>query len=168
MAAKDKQTTERCNYMRKSTLARWVTTLAVCALFLPMGVSAKDQVERPFIIRGEVAMIVNINDGSATFVDMAVATHEGRVINCGEAQLDAEGATVWATGTATAANGDQVSWKIDGAAPDTVVFLNGTGRFADVSGGFVMESSTKIITPGPDPDTVTVTRTYTGVGTTTY
>jgi hypothetical protein len=89
-------------------------------------------------------------------------THVGRYTNHGSGTDYG----LVGSGTATAANGDQLSWTYPGSSW-YVQWTGGTGRFQNVSGGWNIVSFTQTITY-PDPDTVVVVQTYTGVGTITY
>lgn len=141
--------------------------LAICAVLVPMTGSAKQQVERPFRIQG-----TGMTDLS-TGIDQqwGQVTHGGLFTNLG--QLTGPDT---ASGLATMANGDQVSWDATYTvtpplAPTTteftmdvtVTFTDGTGRFVGVSGSFHA-----VYTATVDWTTMTSSYTYIGTGTITY
>jgi hypothetical protein len=142
-------------------------TVAVCALLLLTSVNAKQQVERPFRIQG--TGMTDLSTGSDQ--QWGQATHGGLFTNLG--QLTGPDT---ASGLATMANGDQVSWDATYTvtpplAPPTteftmdvtVTFTDGTGRFVGVSGGF-----RAVYTATVDWTTMTSSYTYIGTGTITY
>ncbi len=106
-------------------------------------------------------MTVNLTNGHCVITDWGEATHTGRYHNQGTGVLAEE---IIASGTSTAANGDQIFWDMQG---DTITFTGGTGRFANITGGFQYTRFNVESTPS-SPTTVTITFTYKGVGTVTY
>ncbi|MCL4181697.1 MAG: hypothetical protein KJ072_28670 [Verrucomicrobia bacterium] len=159
--------------MRKSTLARWTMALAVCALSLPMGVSAKDQVERPFKFRNDFTTV-----NYTPFPGVAVLEGTGRATHLGS--LTAEGVLVRYVepgvalfrGSFTSANGDEIFWDayVSPGVSYTVFFTGGTGRFQNASGGFEAVYTYRIMEPYPPvPGTdVLVTFGSEGTGTIKY
>ena len=159
--------------MRKSTLARWVTTLAVCALSLPMGVSAKDQVERPFKFRSDFTTV-----NYTPFPSVAVlegtgwATHLGSLTAKGELVGYVGSGDALFRGSFTSANGDEVFWDayVNPGVSYTVIFTGGTGRFQNASGRFDAVYTYRTMDPFPPvPGTdVLVTFGSEGTGTIKY
>lgn len=152
MAAKDKYTTERCRFMRKSTLARWVMTLAVCAFSLPIGVSAKDQVERPFKFRNDFTTVSYTPfPGVAVLEGTGWATHLGSLTAYGELLGYTTSGDALFRGSFTSANGDEVFWDayVNPGVSYTVIFTGGTGRFQNASGGFEAVYTYRTMDPYP-------------------
>ena len=86
-----------------------LATLVACALAFPALGSTKNPVERPYRGEATVTWVVNLLDGSATGLETGVATHTGRYTNESSAIWDLDSfVIVSATGTVTAANGEQV------------------------------------------------------------
>lgn len=142
--------------MKYSTLCSMVAGLALGAMLLPgTALNAKDQVERPFKISGQICF--------APFSDVGVATHFGRFVS-----FDDEGSG-GTTGKYIAANGDLVFWEagpMTSFDPDTHIFTGvnylrgGTGRFEGATGHY---SYTAIPVAGAP-----LTFDYTGEGTIAY
>ncbi|MBE7502556.1 MAG: hypothetical protein HS113_20170 [Verrucomicrobiales bacterium] len=103
--------------------------------------------------------------------EMGQATHAGRLTNEGFALMDPVTGVLTGTGTAKAANGDEIYWvhvatfEPNGVAQNVVHFCGGTGRFEAVTGWFEGH-----ITQGPEPteDPGVMCSCYTGEGAITY
>lgn len=103
--------------------------------------------------------------------EMGQATHAGRITNEGFSLIDPVTGVMTGTGTAKAANGDEIYWvhiatfDQNGVTQNTVHFCGGTGRFEAVTGGFVGQ-----ITEGPAPtdDPAVSQYCYDGIGTIRY
>ena len=159
--------------MKNSKLIRGLAALAVCALFLPMGVSAKDQVERPFKFTNDLTTV-----SYTPFPSVAVLEGTGWATHLGS--LAAEGVLVGyaASGDAIfqgsfkSANGDEVFWDayVNPGVSYTVIFTGGTGRFQNASGGFEAVYTYRTMDPYPPvPGTdVLVTFGSAGTGTIKY
>lgn len=99
------------------------------------------------------------------------ATHAGSITTEGFSLMDPVTGVMTGTGTAKAANGDEIYWihlatfDQNGVAHNSVHFCGGTGRFEAVTGGFVGQ-----ITEGPAPteDPAVSQFCYDGVGTIRY
>jgi drug/metabolite transporter superfamily protein YnfA len=157
----------RRNHMFK-TKRNIVLALAICALLLPMTVSAKGQVTRPFKIHGNVTVVISLLDGSLVGTETGEATHIGRYSSEGEGSFTGIGN---ATGVLTAANGDALFWS-EVVTPISEVayriertFTGGTGRFENASGGFSFEVTPNVVVAFPK---VTLTFSYNATGTITY
>jgi len=126
--------------MRKSTWVRWVTTLAVCALSLPMGLSAKNQVERPFKLLNHGFTTVNYTPfpTAAVLEGAGWATHLGSFTANGVLVGYVASGDALFRGSFTSDNGDAVFWDayVNPGVSYTVIFTGGTGRFENASGGF--------------------------------
>ncbi|MCZ7635998.1 MAG: hypothetical protein M5U12_08145 [Verrucomicrobia bacterium] len=98
-------------------------------------------------------------------------THVGRLSNQGLSLVDPVTGLITGTGTAKAANGDEVFWVFEGAHDPagvpvgSVHFCGGTGRFEAAVGGFDLE-----VTQGPEPaeDPWVLELCYVGSGTVRY
>ena len=154
--------------MRKSTLARWVTTLAVCALSLPMGVSAKDQVERPFKFRSDFTTVnytpfpsVAVLEGTGWATHLGSLTAEGVLVG-----YAASGDAIF-QGSFKSANGDEVFWDayVNPGVSYTVIFTGGTGRFQNASGGFEAVYTYRTMDPYPPVPRTDVLVTFGSEGT---
>lgn len=108
----------------------------------------------------------------ATIVsEIGQATHAGRITNEGFGLMDPVTGVMTGTGTAKAANGDEIYWvhvatfDENGVAQNVVHFCGGTGRFEAVTGWFEGH-----ITQDPEPteDPGVMGYRYTGEGTITY
>ncbi len=126
-----------------------VLSLAVVA-FTPASIlTAKEYVERPFHISGQISFI--------PFNDEGVATHFGRFVSFAN---DPSGSSGWYE----TANGDKVFWEVlsfDEATFIVVIgFTGGTGRFKGATGEFTA--------PMIPVDWDTLTFDYEGTGTITY
>ena len=153
--------------MKKSTLAQWVTTLAVCALVLPALASLDNPVTRPVKIHGNMTIVLNPRTGSAQFTDWGESTHTGLYTNSGWGVMNAAGQYIAGAGTVVAANGDTIDYVM-GPTPNMVTYIGGTGRFQGVTGGFVATGTSRTpFVPNPD-GTVTFKSTWVGFGEITY
>ena len=146
--------------------------LALFTLVLPATGSTKNPVERPIRIQATVTWIIRLSDGSAIGHETGVGTHVGQYSNEAVAQWaisETAVALVSAAGVTTAANGDELSWKLPGH-DFTVEMTKGTGRFAGlISGGMnVTWQSEPIIEPGPEIGTISFTISYIAVGMVSY
>lgn len=152
--------------MRKST-RRLVVALAVCVLVPGMTAIAKDKVTRPFRMAADSQLVIIVDPtdpGFRTYEARAegVATHLGRVtIYQAGSLLDPV-----ATGTMTAANGDQLHYQFNSATSE-VTIVDGTGRFAGAGGTFKLQIQ-PVGLPIVDAGTMTQNFTWTGLGTITY
>ncbi len=103
--------------------------------------------------------------------EMGQATHAGRITTEGFSLMDPVTGVMTGTGTAKAANGDEIYWvhiatfDQNGVVQNSVHFCGGTGRFDAVTGGFVGQ-----ITEGPVPtdDPAVSQFCYDGVGAIRY
>jgi hypothetical protein len=103
--------------------------------------------------------------------EMGQATHAGRITNEGFALIDPITGVMTGTGTAKAANGDEIYWvhvatfDPNGVAQNVVHFCGGTGRFEAVTGWFEGHP-----TQGPEPteDPGVMCSCYTGEGAIAY
>ena len=120
-------------------LALFLTALGILAFAAPVRAA-----ERPYVSRG-TAQFVNAND----FVGAGTATHLGLYDEKGSVEFSpTDDPTVlqlkaWAT--YTAANGDQLHAVftghlngVTGVITATVMYVGGTGRFADASGTAIL------------------------------
>jgi hypothetical protein len=123
--------------------------MAVIAFAQAPILSAKDAVERPFHISGQISFI--------PFSDTGVATHFGKFVSYATDETGSAGFYV-------TANGDVVCWKVVSYDPDTstvvISFTGGTGRFESATGQFTA--------PMTLVDLDTLTFDYEGEGTITY
>jgi len=145
-----------------------VLALALCALLLPVTVSAKHPVERPFKVHGDVTVVISLLDGSFTGTETGEATHIGRYSSIGEGSFDLDTWDGTEIGVLTAANGDELSWteEITGGAVIARTFTTGgTGRFENASGGFSTAITPDVVVDFPF---VIVTFSYRATGTITY
>ncbi len=145
-----------------------LTVFAACALALPALGEKKHPVELPCQVEATVTWTIDMLDGSAIGYHRGVASHAGR-FTCDDA------VAVWdlvhfvvlsATGTATAANGDQLFWIMTPDRIGVVQYTGGTGRFEGVTGAWLTTSVT-ILESEVNWPTMTVTLIYTGVGSVT-
>ncbi len=143
---------------------------AVCALALIALGSPQKAIERPAKVDGHFSLTVSVSTGTIfAGRDWGESTHFGRYENLVDpgGHVDLQTFAITATGYATAANGDQVSWEAPGSS-FYVEWVGGTGRFENVTGGFnIVSFSQPVITP-IDADTVIVSFTYVGEGRITY
>lgn len=149
-------------------LIRATALLAFCFGLQTMEASAKNRVERPMKMRTEGVMVVNLLDGSYTAIEHGWATHLGAFTNEHSGYFDVENIVLLsATGTATAANGDQDFW-VPGPEPSTGLIIGGTGRLEGATGSFTW--TTTSLEVSIDPDTMTATLVYSNdlSGTITY
>jgi len=147
-----------------------LATLVACALAFPALGSTKNPVERPYRGEATVTWVVNLLDGSATGQETGVATHTGRYTNESSATWDLDNFVILsATGTVTAANGEQVFWKMTSDQPGIVQIAGGTGRFKNATGSLTAVPPLQpIITVDGTTMTMTITITYRAIGTITY
>jgi hypothetical protein len=147
-----------------------LATLVACALAFPALGSTKNPVERPYRGEATVTWVVNLLGGRATGQETGVATHIGLYTNESSAIWDLDNfVIVSATGTVTAANGEQVFWKMTPDQPGIVQVTGGTGRFKNASGSLAAVPPLKpIVTVDGTTMTMTMTITYRAVGTITY
>ena len=151
---------------------RWtiVPVVALCGLLLPMAVSAKKQVERPFKLHGESTVTINLQDGTFTIVEESgEATHLGRFTASGGGTVDLLIGHLEASGYHTAANGDTVFWELtqDGpGGPPLITITGGTGRFEGAGGSWTVtafDETVEIAFP-----LLIITHSVSGIGTITY
>jgi len=149
--------------MRKST-RRLVVALAVCVLVPGMTAIAKDKVTRPFRMAADSQLVIDLGFGTYEARAEGVATHLGRVTIYQAGSLS----DPVATGTMTAANGDQVHYQFNSATSE-VTIVGGTGRFTGAGGTFTLQIQ-PVGPPVLDPGAGTMTQnfTWTGLGTITY
>lgn len=164
-------------WLRKTALAG-ITVLAVCALVLPLAISAPKAVERPF---------KSISDGyfdfaSLTSIDIGEGTHLGRFIMDADWEVIKDDpdnpispASIQSSNLVmTAANGDELHFRsVEGrgvTAPDlqwtgmgTGVIEGGTGRFENASGSTAWSAVGYL-----DPGEMRIHYTLTITGTLTY
>jgi len=140
--------------------------LAVCALALAALGSAKNPVTRPMKWVGHLTITINLTDGTWQTQDWGTSSHLGKFTNHAEGTgfgtLGMAG-----TGTATAANGDQLFWVLPGAT-SVAEWAGGSGRFEHATGGFNWTPSTEPITTYPDANTMVICYTYDADGIITY
>jgi len=135
-----------------------VLAFAVCAILLPMTMSAEDQVTRPFKAQSNATQVVNLMTGDWLFEEWGEGTHTGRYTNEGS------GHPGYGSGVLTAADGDQIFWDVTqvGGNPPVVVFTGGTGRFENASGELTGETSNMEVVIDWPTMTITATVHYTG------
>jgi hypothetical protein len=147
-----------------------VQVLAVCALLLPTTLIAENPAERPFRLRGNITVVLDLSTMTWEMEDYGEATHFGPYANHGSGSVediylaDGEGG-----GVNTVDNGDQVYWTLE--AVDgvwTVTFTGGTGRFTNAMGSFLAVPGEIVYVVDPDLAQITYTFRYTGTGTITY
>jgi hypothetical protein len=142
-----------------------VFCLTICA-FTHMQVAnaesagVHNSVTRAFKIQGNL-IVLDLESGFPwTVLDQGWCSEIGQFV-----AVSKWSSTTEAFGILYAPNGDQLFWKI---SDGPVVFTGGTGRFQNVSGGFI---TTEIVdlppVEGPD-GTHTYPTTYKGEGTITY
>jgi hypothetical protein len=139
--------------------------LAVCALALAALGSAKNPV-RPIKWVGHLTITVNLTDGTWQTQDWGTSSHLGKFTN--HAEGTGFGTVGMAgTGTATAANGDQLFWKTPGATSQAE-WAGGTGRFEHATGRFSWTPSMEPITTFPDATTMVISYPYDAEGIIAY
>lgn len=143
------------------TKLKIVLALAVCALLVPMIVSAKDKVERPYKHHSKQILMYDPSNGTWEIESqVGQATHMGLFTSCGA------GGGGTGSGYATAANGDKVYWEVTGS---TITFTGGTGRFEDASGSFTETVISEVWEVHPEfPSLWRRTASLSGIGTITY
>ena len=146
--------------MKSSRAIRSIGTLAVCALALAATRVAAQSVALPLKIQGNATVTVNLVDGSWLWEDHGLANFIGRFTNEGSG-IEFHQPGDAGTGAVTAANGDQIFWL---SHLTDVELTGGTGRFANVNGGFSFEETVQSIS-FPSPGILVVTLTYIGAGT---
>jgi hypothetical protein len=131
-----------------------VLALAVCALLLPMTVSAKKPVERPMHLSGS-GIVTWTPEGTWEATESGQATHLGRysLEESGIWYFTETGYAFEGTGTCTAANDDQFTFEItiiviveSGEENTHMDIAGGTGRFKDASGSVDFVSETNELT----------------------
>ena len=141
-----------------------LAAVAVCALMLPVVGSTKNPVQRPFQIRGEMVISLNLTDGSFVAPNWGEATHVGRYTNLGTGWMNPDLEIIYAEGTMVAANGDQAFWTMHG--PTWMDVEGGTGRLQNLTGRVAwVFSPTDYVVEG---NIMTIYGAYTGEGTVTY
>jgi hypothetical protein len=152
----------------KRSIIRGLATIAVCAVVLGAWANTKNPVTRPYRIHASATWIVN-GDGSASVYQTGECTHFGRITIEGLGSWDLENfAITSASGTATAVNGDEVSWILPGSTYQCE-FIGAKGRGLSVTGGFnTVWQSDPVIRPGPTEGAISITLSYIGEGTITY
>jgi hypothetical protein len=157
-----------------------IAAFAVCVVALVALGSGKNPVERPLKVHSVNVWTIDLasadhNTGiaPATLHAEGVATHTGRLTVDGAGLWDLSstatpvGMYVSASGDATAANGEHLTWKLPGTAY-MLEFTGGTGRFENVSGGFTPVKILDVAVTFPDAATMVVTIKAVGEGTITY
>ncbi len=147
-----------------------LAALAACALASPVLASKKNPIERPSKAEATVTWTVNMLTGSAIGHHTGVATHAGRFTAEGTAIWDLENLVILSgSGVSTAADGDQIYWKMTPDQPDVVQWDGGTGRFVNATGSAPTVASA-LVNSQVDWDTMTMTMTvtYRLEGTITY
>jgi hypothetical protein len=139
--------------------------LAVCALALAALGSAKNPVQHPLKMKAEMIAYVDLTDGRFVSPNWGESTCIGKFTNVGVGLMNPLTLeTIFAHGTAVAANGDKIFWTASG--PSGMDIQGGTGRFENATGGFTWVIS--VTSYDVDGNTMTVYCTYTGEGTITY
>lgn len=153
--------------------------VAACALALTALGSAKNPIQKPLKIRSVNVWTIDLTSVDSSGVAPATVHVEGETTHCGRIIVDGSGlwdlsspATpagmyVSASGDGTVANRDRLTWELPGSAY-LLEFTGGTGRFANVSGGFSPVAILDVAVTFPNPGTMVVTITATGEGTITY
>ena len=113
-----------------------------CAFVLAIPAGAQESAERPIKISGHVTSTFDLTTGAGVALDWGEATHTGRYLNTMTLQLNPV-TGVTGSGTATAANGDQLFWEMH---QDTVTYSGGTGGFENITGGFQYTASDPVTT----------------------
>jgi hypothetical protein len=136
--------------IRKITIA--FLALALCAILLPMTVSAKKQVERPMRLSGS-GILSWTWEGDWEATESGQATHLGRysLEESGTWYFTEAGYAFDGEGTCTAANDDQFFFDFtlicDGVSENgTMTITGGTGRFEGASGSVDLVSVTDPVT----------------------
>ena len=149
-----------------------LATVAALTLAIPALGGTKNPVARPYLGHSTITWTVNMLTGSATAYETGEATHLGLYINEASAIYSLDPASfgiVSATGTVTAADGDQCFWIMTSDQPGVVQVTGGTGRFEGVTGWLAAVSMEEpIIAIDPATMTMTITITYTAAGTLVY
>ena len=157
---------------RKMTI---ISLFLVCIFLLPTTLLAKKQITRPYKVQGNVRLTLNLMTMEFEFNDWGEATHLGRYSNIGSGWVtDPSLANGYCEGTLTAANKDQIYWKL--VAEDgewNIFFTGGEGRFENATGGFTAISTLPEVTPvfaddGEPPIALIYTFSFTGNGTISY
>jgi len=149
-----------------------VLALALCALLVPMIVIAKDKVERPMKLHAVQRLIIDLRYAPICpwWIESEVgeATHFGLYTCSGGGLIDLSTGQLTGSGDETAANGDQVFWKIEGP-PYVLTYTSGTGRFEDASGSVTLTITPESAVPDPEqPWLLIVTQSFSGIGTIMY
>jgi hypothetical protein len=148
-----------------------LATLADCAVAWPALGGTKNAVERPFKCEATVTWTIDLRTMSSTGHHAGVATHTGLFTSDGTADWDLSDPTkpviLHGVGIATAANGDQLFWKMEPEPSMFVEWTGGTGRFKGAKGGWNTISYT-VDAVTQDGPILTMTITYEGEGTLTY
>ena len=145
--------------MKHSRVIRKIGSFVACALALATLSGAAQSVELPLKIQGKATVTVNLVDGTWQWEDHGLANYLGQFTNQGSG-IDFHQPGDAGSGAATAANGEQIFWVSHLTQID---FTGGTGRFANVSGGFSFVE-TIVDVSFPSPGTLVVILTYKGVG----
>ena len=141
-----------------------LAAVAACALALPLVGSTKDPVQRPFHIKGEMVISLNLTDGSFVAPNWGEATHVGRYTNLGTGWMNSDLEIIQAEGSVVAANGDQAFYTEND--PTWMDINGGTGRFQNLTGRVAwVFSPTDYVVEG---NIMTIYGTYTAEGRVTY
>jgi hypothetical protein len=151
--------------------------LAVCTLALAAIGSVKNPVKRPLKGTGFVTVTFHADVAkgivTAETIDVGQATHTG--LCCSHATATgslADAAQGFLpspdTGTNTAANGDQVFWKIIPGSNWACSITGATGRFEGCYGGMNYLYQSPMVVSYPDAYTIVVTWTEEYEGSITY
>jgi hypothetical protein len=121
----------------KHMMARAALGLVVCVALMAMTTGVKAGEILPHVYRSSETIVVDMVTGEGVYTGDGVATHFGRLLNEGSAQVDFETGAFHTEGGGTTSNGDQVFWVGDGnlyTGEMLVTLTGGTGRFEGATG----------------------------------
>ena len=154
--------------MKKLMSTPGIGARVVCGLLLANALGAKDSVERPLAARANAFLTVDLLDGSFDAIGWGEGTHGGRFTDVVSGYVEVSTGSlviIGAAGNITAANGDHAFYEATGLSGH---WTGGTGRFANLSGGFTFVISTPQVTVDFATMTMTITYAYTVNGTIVY
>lgn len=145
-----------------------LAVLAVCWLALTGLAGDKNPVARPVKVNADVVFIVSLDPttlGEAVGVGNGEGSHVGKFAVHAAGSFDFETSEFVGEGILTAANGDQLYFKMRRLGG--VQITGGTGRFANATGGYMLTPTTPAEQRVVDGQLI-VMFSYTGQGTITY